>query len=93
MYLLANFGNLLGVDGLVVCFCMGVALAIVGAIVVVAMVLAKQKKTAGSGAPNVPAAPGQPPLKTCANCGRQIGNLEPTYVWKETHTVCAECHA
>jgi hypothetical protein len=93
MHSLANYTNLMGVDGLFVCFCMVVALAIVAAIVVAAVLLAKRKKPGGSGAPGMPPAPGQEPLKTCDNCGRQIGKLEQTYTWKDTHTVCAECHA
>lgn len=30
--------------------------------------------------------------ETCENCGRVIGRLERPYVWRETSTVCRECH-
>jgi hypothetical protein len=90
---LANFGNLFGIDGLIIGFCMLMALAIAGAIVFAAIMLAQQKRTGSGGAPMGFSAPGQRPLRICDNCGRQIGNLEQTYIWKETHAVCTECYS
>jgi hypothetical protein len=37
-----------------------------------------------------PAPPQLPHGETCANCGRSIGKLEPTYAYKG-HVVCKEC--
>lgn len=31
-------------------------------------------------------------MERCANCERQIGNLETPYLWQE-RVVCAECHS
>ena len=90
---LANFGNLFGIDGLIIGFCMLMALAIAGAIVFAAIMMARQKRTGSSGAPTGFTASGQQPLKNCDNCGRQIGNLEQKCIWKEAHTVCADCYA
>jgi hypothetical protein len=91
MHVLANLGNLFGVDGLIIGFCMLVALAITGAIVIAAIMMAKKHQAGGSGAPSTAA--GQQTITVCENCGRQIGALERVQVWKEKHTVCAECLA
>jgi hypothetical protein len=90
MNTLANFGNLFGVDGIVLGLCMLMALAITGAIVFAAIMMARKNQGGGAGAP-IAGATGQQAITRCENCGRQIGALERCQVWKEKHTVCAEC--
>lgn len=93
MNAIANFGNLFGIDGLIICFCMLMALAITGAIVFAAITLAGKRQAGSGSATLISAAPSHRPPQICENCGRQIGNLEQKHIWKEAHTVCAECFA